>query len=310
MKTDISIIIPFLNEAENIPKLVSELNQFAEQNKNLAYEVVFVDDGSTDDSVQLLNSFTNLSFKSVLIQLSKNFGSHAALRAGIQECSGNYVTFMYADLQDPLHLINQMHQEASLGKDIVWACRTNTNGSALSKFTSKGYARLMRKYVSADYPEFGFDIVLFSTQVAQCLNKNVEANSSVFLQILNLGFKQGRLFYEKQERVNGKSKWTFKKKIKLFVDSFIAFSYAPIRLVTVVGVVLFLLGLLFSGYLVIRQWIVGDLQVGWPLGISIISMGFGLTNISLGIIAEYHWRTLDAARNRPVYIVKEIYKKN
>ena len=308
MRLDISIIIPFFNEAENIPRLINELNQFIRLHSSISFEVVFVDDGSSDNSTQIIRETSPVQFETTVVQLSKNFGSHAALRAGIKECKGKFVTFVYADLQDPLNLVLQMFEVALKSNDIVWSCRTNANGSFMSKITSKGYATLMRKYVSAEYPEYGFDVVMFSSRVAECLNKNVEANSSIFLQILNLGFSQSKIYYFKENRIVGKSKWTVRKKIKLFIDSFVAFSYAPIRLVTVVGVVLFLLGLIFSGYLGIRQLIYSDLKVGWPLGISIISMGFGLTNISLGVIAEYHWRTLDAVRKRPVFVVKEVLK--
>jgi dolichol-phosphate mannosyltransferase len=125
-----------------------------------------------------------------------------------------------------------------------------------------------------------------------------------------MGFRQSHIRYHKDERKLGKSKWTLGKKIKLFVDSFVAFSYAPIRFVTLVGVGMFVAGILVALYLVLRKLIADDLNAGWPALVSILMVGFGLTNISLGIIAEYLWRTLDAARKRPVYIVDEIAELN
>ena len=130
------------------------------------------------------------------------------------------------------------------------------------------------------------------------------------MQIITLGFKQEFIFYKKQPRQKGKSKWTLSKKVKLFIDSFIAFSYAPIRFVTGVGIFLFIIGLVFSAYLVTRKLLYDDLESGWPMLISILTIGFGITNISLGIIAEYLWRTLDTARNRPVFIIDEIIELN
>ena len=168
------------------------------------------------------------------------------------------------------------------------------------------YASLMKKYAVSTFPRNGFDIVLFTKKVADYLNSNIEANSSIFLQILILGFKQISISYEKQVRKKGKSKWTLKKKVKLFIDSFVAFSYAPIRFVTLFGVLFFVIGFIWTIYIVLREIIIGDLNGGWPTLLSILLIGFGITNISLGIIAEYLWRTLDSTRKRPVFIIDKI----
>jgi dolichol-phosphate mannosyltransferase len=146
---------------------------------------------------------------------------------------------------------------------------------------------------------------MFNAKVAENLNKNVESNSSIFLQILNLGFKQSHITYLKSARIKGKSKWTFSKKMKLFIDSFVAFSYLPIRLVSIVGMLFFILGLLWTLYIGVRTVLWDDLQPGWPSLISILMIGFGITNIGLGIVAEYLWRTLDASRARPVFVIDE-----
>lgn len=305
--TKVSVIIPFLNEEENIPALVNALNSFFEGTKDFTAEVIFVNDGSTDGSVNALKQQQHRSYASKLVSLSKNFGSHAALRAGILNATGDVVTFMYADLQDPLTLIKDMYSAIQSGeKEIVWATRKSTESGLFESAFSKAYGGLMQKYVSKAYPQKGFDVVMFTGKVASLLNNNVEANSSIFLQILTLGFKQDFIFYDKQPRAKGRSKWTLSKKIKLFIDSFVAFSYAPIRFVTTIGIILFIIGILFSGYLITRKLVYNDLVSGWPMLISILMVGFGITNISLGIIAEYLWRTLDVARKRPVFIIDEI----
>ncbi|MCA6436340.1 MAG: glycosyltransferase [Bacteroidota bacterium] len=302
----ISIIIPFLNEADNVEGLVSALNQYFASKQNYHTEVILVNDGSTDDSVQKFSkaTFTNIDAK--LISLSKNFGSHAALRAGILNATGDFICFMYADLQDPLELIDRLYENLTKLNDIVWATREATNNGLVEKSFSSMYAYLMKKYAVKSFPDKGFDIVMFNKKVQQQLNNNIEANSSIFLQILTLGYKQTSIYYQKQERKKGKSKWTLSKKIKLFIDSFVAFSYAPIRFVTVVGILLFIIGFLFSAYLIIRRLVANDLASGWPLLGSLICLGFGITNISLGIIAEYLWRTLDASRKRPVFVIDQI----
>jgi dolichol-phosphate mannosyltransferase len=306
MNVQISIIIPFLNEADNIPMLVSSLDHFFKQQRNLSAEVLFIDDGSTDASVEMLGQFVPAYFSAKVIKLSKNYGSHAALRAGILHAKGKYITFMYADLQDPLELIIRLYKECEAGAEIAWATRESTQAGFLEKSFSKNYAYLMKKFAISSYPENGFDIVMFGRKVQQVLNHHPESNSSIFLQILTLGFRQSFIRYAKQARKAGKSKWTVAKKIKLFVDSFIAFSFAPIRMVTIVGLTMFMLGVLWTAYIIGRKILLNDLESGWPALVSILMIGFGITNISLGIIAEYLWRTLDASRERPVYIIDQI----
>lgn len=302
---DITIIIPFLNEEDNIPRLAAELTRFTEAHAATRFEIILVNDGSTDNSVHQIK---NSSFPAPtrLISFSQNYGSHAALRAGILHATGNWITFLYADLQDPIENVINMWKKAEEGNDIIWAHRAATQNSFFEKQFSKFYSSLMQKYVNPRYPDKGFDVVLFNRKVAEKVNTNIEANSSIFLQILNLGFRQDFIEYQKMSRKAGKSKWTIAKKIKLLIDSFVAFSFAPIRMVSMIGILFFILGIVWTGYIVFRKIVFNDLASGWPALISILMIGFGITNISLGIIAEYLWRTLDASRKRPVFIIDEI----
>lgn len=307
--TDITIIIPFLNEDDNIERLGYEMLRFTESKPHLQFEIILVNDGSTDNSVNTIKA-TKFPPQTKLISFSQNYGSHAALRAGIMHASGDHITFLYADLQDPIENISTMYEKEMEGNDIVWANRSGTQNSFFEKQFSKFYSRLMQKYVNKRYPAKGFDVVLFNRKVADAVNRNIEGNSSVFLQILNLGFKQDFVEYQKVARKAGKSKWTLSKKIKLLIDSFVAFSFAPIRLVSFIGILFFLAGMLWSGYIIFRKLVFDDLASGWPALLSILMIGFGITNISLGIIAEYLWRTLDASRKRPIFIIDEIVELN
>ena len=306
MKPNISIIIPFLNESGNIPNLIDAINKFSSKNETLAIDVIFVNDGSTDDSIQILRSYKLNTFSSKIIIFSKYFGSHAAIRAGILNSNGDFITFIYADLQDPIDLVSELYLKSKLGFDICWAKRSNVTNSKFDKLFSLIYSSLMKKFASSLYPENGFDIVMFNEKVKDELNNSIQANSSIFLQILTLGFNQTEIFYEKVERKIGKSKWSVKKKIKLFIDSFVAFSYAPIRLVSLTGILFFISGFIWTIYILIRKIMINDLAEGWPALTSILLLGFGITNISLGIIAEYLWRTLDESRKRPVFTIQEI----
>jgi len=303
----ISVIIPFLNEAQNLISFKTIVADYlSKTSKEPRLEVIFVDDGSTDESVNLIRGFENIDIDIKVIKLSKNYGSHAALRAGILYARGDYLMFLYADLQDPIELIDRLSEKMNLGNDIVWANRKSTKSPLFERFFSSFYSGLMRKFALSNYPEKGFDVVMFNRKVADVLNNDIQVNSSLFLQILSFGFKQDFIEYDKVERKQGKSKWTINKKIKLLVDSFVAFSFAPIRLVTIVGITLFVGGLLFSFYLLTRKLLFHDLVSGWTMLMTMLSLGFGITNISLGIIAEYLWRTFDAARGRPAFIIDEI----
>ena len=306
----VTVIIPIFNEYEGIPFLVKSLNEFFAENTLIKGEVIFVNDGSVDRSAERLSHMMHETYHAKIINLSRNFGSHAALRAGIAYASGDLICFNYADLQDPLELIVEMKSKMEEGNDIVWAQRESTNSSFAERAFSGSYAFLMKKFAFKNFPEKGFDIVMFRKKVARQLVRNVEANSSVFLQILGLGFRQDCISYKKRERKTGASKWTVSKKIKLFIDSFVAFSFAPIRLVSIIGIMFFFFGTLWTGYIIFRKLVFNDLVSGWPALISILMVGFGITNISLGIIAEYLWRTLDASRKRPVFVIDEVVELN
>ena len=307
MSIDISIIIPYLNEEDNTAYLVDSLTKFFNENRHLNYEVILVDDGSTDNSSKVFETLLNnsgINYK--IIILAKNYGSHAALRSGIINASGEWMMSLPADLQDPLELSTLLHDNAKQGFDIVFASRNSTTAGIFEKTFSKMYARLMQKFVYKKFPENGFDIVMFNRKVQAKLNQNIEANSSLFLQILTLGYNQSFISYDKTNRKHGKSKWTLSKKIKLLIDSFVAFSYAPIRFVSLIGILFFLVGIFWTIYISGRKILYNDVASGWPALTSILLLGFGITNISLGIIAEYLWRTLDASRTRPVFIIDKI----
>lgn len=303
--TDLSIVVPFLNEEESVPRLGAELSSLVASLPGLSVEIVLVNDGSTDGSVERIRR-TPFPPGTRLLSLSQNYGSHAALRAGIAEAAGERIAFLYADLQDPPELVRRLHDRSVAGFDIVWASREATQAGTVEGLVSRRYAALMKRFVNPRFPEQGFDVVMFNRRVRDQLLANVEANSSIFLQILNLGFRQDFIGYEKRARTAGVSKWTLSRKIKLLIDSFVAFSYAPIRLVTLLGFAFFFVGAGWTVYITARKLLFDDLASGWPMLTSILLLGFGLTNISLGIIAEYVWRTLDATRRRPVYIVDSV----
>lgn len=307
---DISIIIPLFNEKENLNKLAFELNNYLASLDKLRSEVIFVDDGSTDGSTAILRELKHSAYEAKIVRLSRNFGSHAAVRCGILYARGEFVTIIYADLQDPVELVGRLYQRCIEGYNIVLAQRNMVQSGFVERFSSKLYAKLMKRFVIETFPENGFDIVMFDKKVKEELNQDMESNSSLFLQILTMGFKQSAITYDKSKRLLGQSKWTFRKKMKMFIDSFVAFSYAPIRLVSITGIVLSLLGFIWMSYVIFRALVFHNINPGWPSLIAILMIGFGITNLSLGIIAEYLWRTLDASRNRKTFIIDKVINCN
>ena len=302
----ISVVVPFLNEEEGIELFCSTLDEHAAR---LAFplELVFVNDGSTDASEEKLGSFVFKNIEKVqLITFSKNFGSHAAIRAGVKHASYPFCTWLGSDLQEPLELLEQSHELLCGGAfDAVYISKRTAGVSKLNRAFSKTYSHLMRKYAVKNYTSNGISTIVFNKKIIDLLNENVEANSSIMLQIIDAGFKSTVLEMDFHERSTGQSKWTLAKKIKLFIDSFVAFSFAPIRVVSILGVIMFAAGIIIGLVTIINKIVNPAVPVGYSTLASIVAVGFGVTNISLGIVAEYLWRAYDAARKRPVFIISE-----
>jgi glycosyltransferase involved in cell wall biosynthesis len=306
-KSTISIIIPFYNEKAGIEILLQKINEYYSQ-REFEFDVIFVDDGSIDETSTIIKNDSSINYPCKLITLSNNFGSHAAIRAGFIYATGDYVTCLPTDLQISFDTVEKLNIAVNEGYDIVYGVRDNVEINYIEKIFSRTYSFLMRKFVNKNFPYKGLETVLISAKVQKVLNQNVEENSNFVLQLLLMGFKNKFIVIDKVKRKQGKSKWTFQKKVKLMIDSFVAFSYTPIRFVTIMGILFSLLGFLWTGYIILRTFLYHDLSSGWPALVSILMIGFGVTNISLGIIAEYLWRTLDASRKRPVFIIDDITK--
>ena len=302
----VSIIVPFLNEENCITHYCDFINTFS-KDKPFNVEVIFVDDGSSDNTVDVIAAYDFSNCHSVkIIKLSKNHGAHAAIRAGIFHSKGDYTTYVGADLQEPNDMVCIMYDSIITGLDAVYVEKKSIGVSALNRMFSLAYAGLMRRYAVKNYSTGGINNIMFNKKIKEYLNNNIESNSSLMLQIIDAGFKSITLEMDYKNRVAGSSKWTFSKKVKLFIDSFVAFSFAPIRLVSIAGIVMFLLGILFGVIVIVNRIVNPYTPAGYATLVSLLIIGFGITNISLGVIAEYLWRTLDAARRRPVFTVSEI----
>lgn len=305
-KEGMSLIVPYLNESDGIEQFCIAIDSYAAE-LPFPIELVFVDDGSTDDTSSKIYDYNFIHIKSVKqIILSKNFGSHAAIRAGLFYTSYNICTWVGSDLQEPMEFIKLSHQKIMEGYDVVYLEKKSIKVTKINRGFSKIYSFLMRKYAVKNYSSGGISNIVFNKKIKQLLNENVESNSSIMLQIMDAGYKNTTISLDYKERFSGVSKWTLSKKVKLFIDSFVAFSFMPIRLVSLIGIFMFLLGFIIGIISVINKMLNPAVPIGYSTLASIIAVGFGITNISLGIIAEYLWRAYDAARKRPVFIVSEV----
>lgn len=302
----ISVIVPFLNEEDCICKFCDAIDKYAEK-LDFFLELIFVDDGSTDSSVKILKQFVFQNIKQVkLVEFSKNFGSHAAIRAGLQYASYDISTWLGSDLQEPLELLKLSYDKICEGYNAVYIEKKSIKVSKINRSFSIIYSWMMRKYAVRNYSSGGISTIAFDAKVRKYLNENMESNSSIMLQAMDAGFKSTVLSMDFHERSAGVSKWNLSKKIKLFIDSFVAFSFAPIRLVSIVGISIFFIGVVIGISTIINKLINPNVSTGYSTLASIMALGFGVTNISLGIIAEYLWRTYDAARKRPVFIISDV----
>ena len=302
----LSIVVPLLNEVENLPVLYQRLDEVGRGAlKDVELEMLFVDDGSQDGSYQLLCDLARDDPRVRVIKLSRNFGSHGAVLAGFHHASGDYVTILAADLQDPPEDLARLLDRAKEGFDVVWAVRAQRNDPALSVALARVYYFIMRKVALPNYPPQGFDFVLLSRRVIDSVFDRAERNTSLFGQVVWAGFSQTSIDYEKAARRQGRSKWTLAKKIKLAIDSVVAFSSLPIRTISLMGIGVFFLGLLYAGFIVFHRLTSGVPVEGWASLMVAVLLLSGFQMLMLGVIGEYLWRTLDEARLRPPYLIAE-----
>ena len=305
MIPDISVVIPAHNEEQSIPSLVSALNRFIES-IDYSIQLVFVDDGSTDNTLQVLMGSSIDHADVRIVKLSKNYGAHPAIRAGILHAEADYVVVYSVDMPEPVEDITMMYRELLAGNEIVYSERKGYKGGLGSRL----FAWMITRFIEKNYPTDGLIGVAFGPKVKRELNRNIESSSSIFFQLFQLGFKKKGIQVEYNEREHGTSKWTFSKKLKLLVDSFVMFSFTPIRVITGMGILMSLVGFIWAVcILVIKIFDLFELAAGWPTTISILLIGFGMTNLSLGIIAEYLVRTLEISSKRPAFIVDELIEQ-
>lgn len=304
----VSLVVPALDEAANVPGLLIRLEQCRRANPAFSFELVLVDDGSQDGTADALLAVAGPASAVRVVQLSRTFGSHAAISAGLQECAGDCAIVLGADAQEPIELVGQFLAEWQRGHEVVWGVRRSRAGrSWVNELPSKAFSALFSRYAGLDeYPAEGPSGVLVDRCVIDEVNDLKERNRNVLALIAWVGHRQTTVGYDQLPRQHGTSRWTTAKMIKLAVDSLIQFSSMPLRLCTFLGLLTALAGLAYASALVVRSWMGVPTPSGWPTLLVVVLVLGGMQLTVMGVMGEYLWRAVEEVRQRPLYVVRSV----
>ena len=304
-KIKASLVIPVYYNEKNLNPLYEDISKKLYPAKDIEWEIVLVNDGSKDNSYEVMKELAKKDKRIKIISLSRNFGSHAAVLCGLANCTGDCAVVKAADLQEPTELVLEMIESWRKGNNVVLAVREGREEKASQTFFSNMYYRMVRKFALPEMPKSGFDVYLVDRKVITVLKNLDESNSALTGQILWSGFKTDKVYYTRLERKIGKSTWTLKKKIKLVSDTLFSFSNLPITLVSLVGF-FSCAGALLWALVVFIYKMLDKIEVsGWTTLFIFNLFSFGIIMLTLGILGEYLWRTFDSSRKRPTYIIED-----
>ncbi len=301
----ISIVVPVYYNSDTLMLLYEDMKDKI-LGKLGDYELVFVDDGSGDNSWEIMNQIKEMDAHTVCVKLSRNFGEHAALLAGLSVCTGDCAVTKQADLQEDSEIILEMYESWKKGNKVVLAVRSERDENPIKKFFAHMYYVIIHKLVNDKMPVGGCDCYLLDRQVIEVLERLDEKNSSLTLQVLWAGFQTDHVYFHRRDREIGKSRWTLSKKVKLAMDSMLSFSYFPIRFMSTMGTIFFIVSVLWAIEVIVEKLVVGTPILGWASMMCVVLFSFGCMMLFMGILGEYVWRALDASRNRPPYLIDEV----
>lgn len=301
----LSIVIPVYYNEMNLEPLYQDMKDKIIDRITYDYEIVMVNDGSGDRSYEVMQKLADRDKHIKIISLSRNFGSHAAILCGLSKCTGDCAVVKAADLQEPTEMILEMVESWQKGNNVVLAVRKDRQeGKGQTIFANLYYA-MVRKAALPQMPQGGFDVYLLDRKVIEVLMRLDEKNSALTGQILWSGFRTDTIYYIRLKREIGKSRWTLRKKIRLVSDTFFSFSTLPIGIVFTVGTVS-CIGAVLWAVLVLAFKLAGRIDVsGWTTLFIFNLFSFGVIMMTLGILGGYLWRTFDASRKRPPFIIED-----
>ena len=304
----LSVIVPCYNEEENVKYFYDELmkNQPFFEEKKLDVEIIYVNDGSKDRTVEEVKKLRERADNVHLISFSRNFGKEAGIYAGFQKAKGDYVVMMDADLQDPPSLLPEMFSYIEQGYDSVATRRVSRKGEPpIRSFFARMFYKIMNKISQADIVDGARDYRLMTRQVVDSILSMCEYNrfsKGIFGWV---GYETKWLEYENVERVHGETKWNFWKLFLYSIEGITAFSTAPLAIASLVGVMFCIVSFIAIVFIVIRTLVWGDPVGGWPSLVCIICLVSGVQLLCLGILGQYLSKTYMEVKRRPIYLVKE-----
>ncbi len=304
----ISIIVSCYNEEKALPlfyeELIKNIKKFP---KNVDFEIIFVNDGSKDNTLNIIKSLSNKDSKVKYISFSRNFGKEAAIFAGLQNSTGDYVTLMDADLQDPPYLLIEMYNYIiNENYDAVGTKRVNRTGEPIIRsFFAKIFYKLINKMTSFEMVDGARDYVFMKKTVVNAILSLKEYNRYSKGLFSFVGFDVKWIEYKNIQRVAGQTKWSFWKLMKYALEAITAFSTTPLIISSIIGLLFCVVSFLLIIAIIFKTLILGDPTSGWPSLVCIIFMVSGIQLFSLGIIGQYLSKTYLEVKQRPIYIIKE-----
>jgi dolichol-phosphate mannosyltransferase len=304
----LSIVSPVYNERETIERLLAEIQAFfgGELSGQFAWEVLFVDDGSTDGSTEVLKRLSREHDNVRVVVLSRNFGHQAAISAGYHYASGDAIVTMDSDLQHPVALVGEMLSRWRDGYDVVYAARDCSHGGLLKKACSRGFYRVFNLLSPTKILPGGADFRLVTRNVAEALNQMPERCRFLRGLIPWLGFRSIEIPYTPRPRAAGEPKYNFFRSLGLGITALTSFSLAPLRGALILGAFFLLVSLVYLTYCLI-DWLSGGSVVhGWPSIVALIVLTQGMMLLAFGMQAEYLARIVLEVKHRPEYVVREV----
>ena len=304
---NISVIIPCFNEEASLPFYKEEILKVMQQMSSEEFELLFINDGSKDTTLPLLKQYAAEDSRFKYVSFSRNFGKEAAIYAGLQYSTGDYVCIMDADLQDPPSLLPEMYDIVkNQGYDSVATRRVSRKGEpAIRSFFARMFYKIINRIGDADIVDGARDYRLMNRAMVDAIVSMNEYNrfsKGIFGWV---GFKTKWLEYENVERVAGETKWSFWKLFKYSIEGMTAFSVLPLQIASVFGVLFSSIAFIMIIVIIIRTLIFGDPTSGWPSMVCIVMMIGGIQLLCIGILGQYLSKTYLETKHRPIYIEKE-----
>ncbi len=304
----VTILIPAYNEEEVLGSLFDRLDGLATSIKNYKFEFLFVNDGSRDNTLEIIKSQAKKDSRVSYINLSRNFGKEIAMIAGIDHVRGDAMVIIDADLQDPPELIPEMIKHWEEGYDDVYARRSSREGETwLKKKTSEMYYKILQSSTNIPIQIDTGDFRLLDRRCIDALKQFRESQRNTKAMFSWIGYKKKEIFYNRDPRLAGTTKWNYRKLSNLAIDGITSFTTAPLRIATITGLLISAISFLYIIYLLVRPLFGVSTGAGYSSTLAVILFMGGVQMLFLGIIGEYIGRIFNETKNRPLYFIEEYH---